>query len=221
MRLAAQCVIIIENFRPGVVQALGIGYEQVRKVNSGIIYCSISGFGQDGAYRDRGGHDLNFVSMSGILDGNREPKFWQNFCKAVGREDLLPDHRSPAEPGNQAYRQMQDLFAQATLGEWQERLKLVDCCFAPVLTRTEALQSEYVLARDIQLNLHHPTEGLLKQIPFPVKVHKPGEPSQPHSLRDNPPEPPPRWGEHTDLVLEEFGLTQAEITELKGLGVLG
>lgn len=54
MRLAAQCDIIIENFRSGVVEALGIDYDQVRKVNPGIIYCSISGFGQNGLYRDRG-----------------------------------------------------------------------------------------------------------------------------------------------------------------------
>ncbi len=59
--------VLIEEFRPGVADRIGIGYEQVKKVNPLIIYCSISGFGQHGPYRDRVGHDINYLSLSGIM----------------------------------------------------------------------------------------------------------------------------------------------------------
>jgi crotonobetainyl-CoA:carnitine CoA-transferase CaiB-like acyl-CoA transferase len=67
MQLARKSNIILEGFRPGVVDRLGIGYDAVRKVNPGIIYCSISGFGQDGPYRNKVGHDINYIGIGGIL----------------------------------------------------------------------------------------------------------------------------------------------------------
>jgi len=60
--------VILEGFRPGVVQRLGVDYDTVLKVNPKIIYCSISGYGQTGPYRDRAGHDVNYLSISGVLD---------------------------------------------------------------------------------------------------------------------------------------------------------
>lgn len=59
--------VIIEGFRPGVVKRLGIDYPTIRKINSRIIYCSISGFGQNGPYQDRVGHDINYVALAGLL----------------------------------------------------------------------------------------------------------------------------------------------------------
>jgi crotonobetainyl-CoA:carnitine CoA-transferase CaiB-like acyl-CoA transferase len=67
LRLATGSDVIIEGFRPGVVDALGIGYEAVRRVNPEIVYCSLSGYGQDGPYRLRAGHDINYISIAGIL----------------------------------------------------------------------------------------------------------------------------------------------------------
>jgi len=74
MQLAERSDVILEGFRPGVTARLGIGYDAVRKVNTGIIYCSISGFGQDGPYRDKVGHDINYIGIGGILGitGQRE-----------------------------------------------------------------------------------------------------------------------------------------------------
>jgi len=59
--------VVVEGFRPGVVDALGIGYRPVSEVNPEIVYCSISGYGQDGPYRERAGHDLNYIALAGIL----------------------------------------------------------------------------------------------------------------------------------------------------------
>lgn len=58
--------IVVEQFRPGVMERLGLGYEALKEINPSIIYCSITGYGQTGPYRDKGGHDINYVAMSGI-----------------------------------------------------------------------------------------------------------------------------------------------------------
>jgi len=60
--------VILEQCRPGVVRRLGIDYETVRKINPGIVYCSLSGYGQTGPYRDMPGHDINYLSISGLLE---------------------------------------------------------------------------------------------------------------------------------------------------------
>ena len=67
MKLARDADIIIENYRPGVTRKLGIDYEAIKAVNSGIIYCSVSGFGQTGPYSKKGGFDIIAQGMSGIM----------------------------------------------------------------------------------------------------------------------------------------------------------
>jgi len=66
-KLAEKVDVVVEGFRPGVVKRLGVDYGAVKKINPGIVYCSISGYGQDGPYRDLPGHDLNYISIPGIL----------------------------------------------------------------------------------------------------------------------------------------------------------
>ncbi|MCM8612589.1 CaiB/BaiF CoA-transferase family protein [Accumulibacter sp.] len=68
MRLATTADVILEGFRPGVVDKLGIGYAAVAAINPRIAYCAITGYGQDGPYRDRAGHDLNYLGYCGLLD---------------------------------------------------------------------------------------------------------------------------------------------------------
>ena len=60
--------IILESFRPGVIDRLGIGYEELNKRNPRIILCSLSGYGQDGPYRERAGHDINYIGLGGVLE---------------------------------------------------------------------------------------------------------------------------------------------------------
>ena len=71
LRLVEQADAIVESFRPGVLERLGLGYEQLKEVNPGLIYCAISGYGQEGPYRLRAGHDLNYAGYAGLLDYNR------------------------------------------------------------------------------------------------------------------------------------------------------
>jgi crotonobetainyl-CoA:carnitine CoA-transferase CaiB-like acyl-CoA transferase len=72
-RLVEQCDVVLENYRVGTLDKLGIGYDQARQRNAGIIYCSVSGFGQDGPYRDRAALDLIVQAESGMISITGEP----------------------------------------------------------------------------------------------------------------------------------------------------
>ena len=82
-RLIADTDVLIEGFRPGVTQRLGVDYDTIGKIKPDIIYCSITGYGQTGPLRDRAGHDVNYIAEAGVLD-------------LIGETD-----RSPVIPGVQ------------------------------------------------------------------------------------------------------------------------
>ena len=67
LRAARDADVLLESFRPGVLDRLGVGYEVLRDVNPGLVYCAITGYGQDGPFRDRAGHDLNYLARVGLL----------------------------------------------------------------------------------------------------------------------------------------------------------
>ena len=111
-RLIEKADVLMEGFRPGVVDRLGVDYESVRKINPKIVYCSITGYGQTGPFRDRVGHDVNYLSYAGVLD-------------LVGEKD-----RPPAIPGvqiadiagggmNAAIGILLALYARETTGQGQ------------------------------------------------------------------------------------------------------
>ncbi|EZP80196.1 CaiB/BaiF family protein [Novosphingobium resinovorum] len=70
--LAAQCDVLVENYRPGVMERLGLGWEELHAINPRLIYCSISGYGQTGPLRDRPSFDIVLQAMSGALSMNGE-----------------------------------------------------------------------------------------------------------------------------------------------------
>jgi crotonobetainyl-CoA:carnitine CoA-transferase CaiB-like acyl-CoA transferase len=65
-KMLADSDVVIEQFRPGAMEELGLGYQVLSSLNPRIIMCSISGYGQDGPYKDRAGHDINFLNLTGI-----------------------------------------------------------------------------------------------------------------------------------------------------------
>ena len=71
-RMAEKADVILEGFRPGVCKKLNIDYETIKEINPKIIYCSITGYGQDGPYRDKPGHDINYLGYSGLLSLERD-----------------------------------------------------------------------------------------------------------------------------------------------------
>lgn len=66
-RLVPTADVVLEGFRPGVAQRLGVEYQSLKEINPGLVYCSISGYGQDGPARDRAGHDINYLGSTGLL----------------------------------------------------------------------------------------------------------------------------------------------------------
>ncbi|MBV8219785.1 MAG: CoA transferase [Solirubrobacterales bacterium] len=309
LRLVRDADVLLESFRPGVLDRLGVGYERLRDENPGLVYCAITGFGQDGPNRDRPGHDINYLGLNGILglsgeaggppvsaaaqiadlgggalmavagllialeerarsgegqlvdsslfdgslsflamlagemlaDGSTprrgelrlagglvcyrpyecadgyvtlgalEPKFWAEFCRGVGREDLLDHAFDP--PGSAAHRALSDIFAARTRDQWHAFASEHECCLEPVLDLDEALRSEQVAAREMVVELAQPgAERPVRLLGVPVKLSRtPADPTR---------APGPGLGEHTRAVLAEAGYSAGEIDALLEAGAV-
>ena len=70
LKLAARADVVIEGFRPGVMKRLGLDYESLRQINPRLIYCALTGYGQDGPYQLKAGHDINYIGIAGLLGVN-------------------------------------------------------------------------------------------------------------------------------------------------------
>ncbi len=104
-KLAADADVIVEGFRPGVMKRLGADYETIRAVNPRLVYCSLSGFGQDGPYRDYPAHDMNYLSLAGVLgligEADRKPAIPLNLVADYAGASLAwraRDHARPLRP---------------------------------------------------------------------------------------------------------------------------
>jgi crotonobetainyl-CoA:carnitine CoA-transferase CaiB-like acyl-CoA transferase len=111
-KLAAAADVIIEGFRPGVMKRLGADYETIRALNPRLVYCSLSGFGQNGPYRDFPAHDGNYLSLAGVLGLIGEPG-----RKPVYPLNLVADYGGASMHG--ALGVMLALFARERTGRGQ------------------------------------------------------------------------------------------------------
>ncbi len=68
LRLVETADVLLESFRPGVMERLGLGYDRLAEANPRLVYCTLSGYGPRGPYRERAGHDLNYIGLAGLLD---------------------------------------------------------------------------------------------------------------------------------------------------------
>lgn len=91
-KLVERADVVLETFRPKVTKKLKIDYNTLSKINNSIIYCSLTGYGQNGPYEQSAGHDLNYIGICGILDLNKERKY----------ERKRDQERKPVLPGVQA-----------------------------------------------------------------------------------------------------------------------
>ena len=293
--------VLVEGFRPGTMERIGLGYETTSSRNPRLIHVSISGYGQGGPYRLRAGHDVNYLSLAGILGmtGTREGrpvipgvqiadiaggsllaltgllaaiiqrettgrgqfvdvsmfhgalslatmvfagvnagleqpepgrmvltgrfpcyglyqtsdgrymslgalefKFWQNFCLAVGREELLSEQFGPPE----AVGEVEKIFASRTQQEWVELMRTADACCEPVVSLDQAVGSPLVQARDM---LQQNADGA-RFLGFPIKMSS----SSPAEFI-----PAPDLGQHTREVLGDLGLTHEDLNSLARQGI--
>jgi alpha-methylacyl-CoA racemase len=302
MRLVREHDVLLESFRPGVMERLGLGYERLREENPRLVYCAISGYGQDGPYTERSGHDMNYLGLNGLLGltgdaggppvqaggqiadlgggalmaafgimaalrerersgegqlvdvsmfdgslswlalvaakyladgavprrgepelsgglicyrpyacrdgwvtlGALEPKFWQAWCRGVGREELV--EKQFERPGSEAHAEVERIFLERTRDDWRAFASEHDCCLEPVLDLGEALDSELVRAREMVVQLDQPgATSPVSLLGVPVKLSRtPGAPAGPG----------PALGEHTSAVLASLGYSDEEIATL-------
>lgn len=312
LRLVERADVLVEGFRPGVMDRLGLGYAALRAVNPRLVYCSLSAFGQDGPYAQTPAHDINFVALGGALSlvgerngrpyvpnnivadfggagmhaalgialallarhksgrgqfvdisyldcvisqlaatvsqffaggraprrgetittgatpwaqvlrckdgeyftvGAAEPHLWANFCRALGREDLIAAHEPRArEQLERVVAELQAIFLTRTRAEWHECLKDKEACVAPVYGIDETLNDPQVIHRQMVLELEHPSLGTVKQMGIPIKLSE-----TPGSVRRlGVP-----TGSDTEAVLRKVGYADHEIAELRRQGALG
>ncbi len=313
-RLAATADIIVEGFRPGVMKRLGADYETVRALNPRIVYCSLSGYGQNGPYRDYPAHDMNYLSLAGVLTligeagrkpviplnlvadyagaslhgalgimfalfarertgkgqhvdvsyldttvallaatpnmrfffsdgmapkrgegflggsypyyaiyetkdgklltiGCTEPWLWENFCKAINRPDFAAFARKPdqfvraANAEEEGVREtIEAIIRTRTRDEWWDYLVKADVCVGKVYEPEEMVKDPQVQARDMVVEVRHPTHGAITEFGVPIKLSE-----TPGTVRLAAPAP----GEHTDEVLRSLGLSADEIRGLR------
>jgi alpha-methylacyl-CoA racemase len=317
LELVRDADVVLESFRPGVLDRLGVGYEHMRERNPGIVFCAISGYGQDGPKRDASGHDMNYLGLIGLLGltgergggvgggpiqsagqiadlgggalmaafgimaalrerdgspehpgsgagqmvdvsmsdgalswlamvaaayfadgtvphrgdlplagslvcyrpyecadgwvslGALEPKFWQAWCRGVGREELIA--KQFERPGSDAHAQVMEIFKARTRAEWEAFAREHDCCLEAVLELDEALESELVRAREMVVELEQPgVEQPVRQLGIPVKLSRtPGTPAR---------LPGPALGEHTEELLAAAGYTPEQVAAMLSAG---
>jgi crotonobetainyl-CoA:carnitine CoA-transferase CaiB-like acyl-CoA transferase len=310
LALVKDADVLLESFRPGVLDRLGVGYDTLLEANPGLVICPITGYGQDGPYRDRSGHDMNYLGLIGLLGmqgegpdrppvqsagqiadlgggalmaavgiltalhhrdrtgvgqvvdvsmadgalswmamvaarvlagdpapergrdvlsgglvcyrpyacadgyvtlGALEPKFFQAWCRGVGREDLI--EKQFEAPGSEAEAEIAAVFLERTRAEWQAFAAEVDCCLEPVLDLDEALASELVRAREMVVEIDQPGAAEpVRLLGVPIKMS--ATPGDPRRL------PGPALGEHTEEVLREAGFSEDEVAQLTEAGAV-
>ena len=311
-KLATEADVVVEGFRPGVVDRLGVGYSQVKEINPRTIYCSVSGYGQTGPYSQMAGHDINYISFAGALGligdspggkpviplnliadyaggglcgavgilaalmarektgqgqyvdiamtegvlymlcgmigdslsqgfkatrgANRlnggspfynvyrtaddkyfsvaaiEPWFWENLCRAIGREDLIPHQQAGEEKRAEIAHTLEAIFLTKTRDEWFEALKDANISVGKVYDLDEALGDPQALERGMVVQLEAPsaTDGKVTQPGIPFHLSEtPGKVRHAGSVT----------GQHTGEVLTSLGYDQEQIAGLLQRGV--
>jgi len=142
--------------------------------------------------------------------GALEPKFWQELCRGIDREDLLEAQFAP--PGSEAHAELERVFLERSREEWAAFAAEHPCCLEPVLDLDEALESELVRARGMVVELDQPgAHAPVRQLGSPVKMSR---------TPARPPAPGPALGEHTSEVLAAAGYSEEEIAALEESGAV-
>jgi crotonobetainyl-CoA:carnitine CoA-transferase CaiB-like acyl-CoA transferase len=143
--------------------------------------------------------------------GSLEPWFYENLCKAMGREDFAA-HEFDTAQHPEIFEHFRAEFRKKTRAEWFEYLSRWDICAAPVLRLDEALNDRHNRARGMVVEVEHPTLGRVQQVGIAPKLSE-----TPGAARTTAPAP----GQHTDEVLRGLGYDDARVDALRAAGAVG
>jgi crotonobetainyl-CoA:carnitine CoA-transferase CaiB-like acyl-CoA transferase len=142
-----------------------------------------------------------------VTCGALEPKFWQAFCRGVGREDLAD--KQFERPGSEAHTEVTEIFRSRTREGWRVFNDEHDAMIEPILDLDEALESELVREREMTVSYQQPELGEVRQLGFPIRLSR-----TPAGID----RPAPALGEHTVEVLTESGYSSEEVQALAETG---
>jgi crotonobetainyl-CoA:carnitine CoA-transferase CaiB-like acyl-CoA transferase len=142
-----------------------------------------------------------------VTCGALEPKFWQAFCRGVGREELI--EKQFEKPGSDAHREVAEIFRTRSRDEWKSFNDEHDAMIEPILDLDEALESELVREREMTVSYEQPELGEIRQLGFPIKLSR-----TPAGID----RPAPALGEHTAEVLTGAGYSAEDIEDLEESG---
>lgn len=313
MKLALDIDVVVENFTPGVMGRFGLDYDAVKAVNPKVVYCSISGFGQDGPYRNRPAYDQIMQGVGGLMSITGEPdgepqkigiavtdigagmwsafaimaalnhrgktgegqyidismldaqvawltyqaafffangeapkrmgaahptlvpyqafmckdgkyinvavgseRIWERFCQGMEREDLKdhPDYATNSVRVNNRgamVSMLQEIFLTRPVAEWVKDLQAANVPCGPINDLADVFADPQVLARNMYLEMAHPTLGSIKQTGLPIKFSL-----TPGGLDRHP----PLLGEHNQEILKSLGYSEADVQSLMAQSVI-
>jgi len=158
-RLVERFDVVLENYRVGTLDQLGIAYDRARVCNPGIIYCSVSGFGQTGPYRP-------ILGLEEMLD---DPRYATNAARVQNRETLI--------------QKLQEVFLTKTYEEWEALLLAQGIPMGAINTIDQVVNHPQVQARGMIVESEHPVAGTVKIVGVPVKLSEtPGSVREPTPL---------------------------------------
>lgn len=175
----------------------------------------------DGHIPQAGGEPLNGVCAwyniyptsddQYLAVGLLEYKFWRVFCKVLGCEDFIELQFAPRGDQAMMIEEIEKITSRKSLQEWLDIFSTLDLCITPVNNLQQALNDPQLSYRQLVQECYHPVEGSIQQVGIPVQFSR-----TPASIRL----PPPLFGEHTEEILHELGLTRPMVEELKSIGAI-
>src|SRR3989442_1453960 len=201
-RLLARADVLVENFRPGTMDRFDLGYQALRAEFPRLVYVSISGFGQDGPFRERTAYDLILQGMGGLM-GITGEEGGSPVKVGVAIADICAGMYAAF-----------GILAALRVRERTGRGQLVDAALldghgvpnGPILSLAQVFAHPQVRHRQMVAEMDHPTAGRIRQTGVPVKLS-----DTPGRLRT----PPPTLGQHTNTILRELGISDREIETLR------